>query len=136
MGDIVCDNKDFIFSVEAKSRKSFSFVAILKNPKIAAFTEWWKQCVDDAVSINKLPFMMFKPDKQEDFIVLTSEGEIALGIPNIPKFTLDVYDGIPTPKIFRWKTLASRVDPGLMFQEGKKWHVAARLKGSGQEVLE
>jgi len=136
-GDIICDNKHFVFSVEAKSRKSFSFVAILKNPEIAAFTGWWKQCIEDAVSIHKLPFMMFKPDYQEDFVALTEEGESALGIPNnTPRFTLDVYDDVPTPKIFRWKTLISSVNPEFMFQRDKKWHVAARPKKSEQEASE
>jgi hypothetical protein len=116
-GDVICDRRDFRFSVEAKSRKTFSFVAILKDPQKAAFTEWWKQCIDDAKSINKLAIMFFKPDTQEDFVALTGKGMKAVGFEG-PHYALNVYpDDIPTPNIIRWKTFIGAVEPALLFGE-------------------
>ena len=107
-GDVICDRKDFIFSVEAKSQKAFSFVAILKSPKTAKFTEWWRQCTEDAEKVSKLPMLMFKPDAQEDFVAITHEGVEKLGILTAPHFSIvDAYEDLPVPKIFRWKTLVS-----------------------------
>jgi Holliday junction resolvase len=118
-GDVISDNKDFIFSVEAKSQKVFSFVAMLKNPKTSAFTEWWKQCVGDAGSVSRLPMLMFKPDSQEDFVALNDAGVNALGIPgSAPHFSIEIYSDIinlSAPKIFKWKTIIESTKPEKMF---------------------
>jgi len=115
-GDIICDKKEFIFSVEAKNQKAFSFPAILKSPDTAAFTDWWEQCVTDALGVEKLPMLMFKPNTQDDFVALTQVGIEKLKIPNAtPHFTLAVYSNLPTPKIFVWKMLVKVTDPSLMF---------------------
>lgn len=119
-GDTICDREGFCFSVEAKNQKAFSFVALLRDPRKAKFTEWWQQCVDDAVSVNKLPMLMFKPDSQEDFICVTDEGAALLEIPSdVPHFVISIYEQIgaqlPPPKIFRWKTFASIANPTKMF---------------------
>jgi hypothetical protein len=117
-GDVICDKKEFIFSVEAKSQKAFSFVAMLKSPETALFTKWWEQCVEDATRVCKLPLLMFKPDNQEDFVALTIGGVVELGVPSTtPHFAAEIYPMIklPTPKIFRWKTLISGIKPDKMF---------------------
>lgn len=134
-GDVICDNKDFLFSVEAKSQKKFSFNAVLKSPDSAVFTEWWKQCVEDAQTVSRLPLLMFKPDVSDDFVAITERGMEVLGIPpHTPHFSLKVYgcdvscrscaegedvcncnDKLPTPKIFKWKTFISIVTPQNMF---------------------
>ena len=116
-GDVICDKKEFLFSVEAKSQKKFSFVAMLKSPNSCAFTDWWKQCVDDAKQVSKLPMLMFKPDITEDFIALTHDGAFALGVITAPHFVIDIYHDLPAPKIFRWKTFISTANPGKMFGE-------------------
>ena len=117
-GDVICDRADFAFSVESKSQKVFSFVAMLKNPTTSAFTSWWKQCVGDAVSVQRLPILMFKPDSQDDFVALTQEGIEKLCIPNcVPRLSAEIYtpDTLPTPKIFKWKALAASANPEKMF---------------------
>jgi hypothetical protein len=118
-GDVICDRKDFLFSVEAKSQKVFSFVAMLKNPSKCAFTDWWKQCVDDAKKVSKFPMLIFKPDTTEDFVALTTEGYFCLGLVGVPCMHIDIYDGtdIPAPKILRWKTLVQETGPEKMFGE-------------------
>lgn len=60
-GDLICDKPDFLFSVEAKNRKNFSFSAILANPETAPFTEWWFQTVRDASEVGLEPMLWFKP---------------------------------------------------------------------------
>jgi hypothetical protein len=115
-GDVICDKKEFLFSVEAKNQKTFSFVAMLKSPDTAKFTEWWRQCVEDAAKVDKLPMLIFKPDTQEDLIALTQKGVERLGLLcGTPHFTLKIYKELPTPKIFRWKTLISVANPDNMF---------------------
>jgi len=115
-GDVICDDKDFCFSVEAKNQKTFSFVALLSSPKTAKFTEWWKQCVEDANNIGKLPMLMFKPNTQEDFIALSQQGIEQLELPcGTEQFIIKVYKELPTPKILRWKTFVKIADPKKMF---------------------
>jgi len=115
-GDVICDKKEFCFSVEAKSQKAFSFVAMLKSPETAKFTEWWQQCVDDATKVSKLPMLIFKPDTTEDFVAVDDIGVAQLGIPSwIPRFSIETYNDLPTPKIFRWKTLVTGIKPERMF---------------------
>ena len=114
-GDIVCDRTDFRFSVEAKSQKVFSFQAILKDPDNCAFTKWWKQCVEDAQAVSKVPMLLFKPDTQEDFIATTGNAIALLKISTIVHFSLNVYSQLPTPKIIRWKTFVEKVNPDRLF---------------------
>jgi len=123
-GDLICDKADLKFSIEAKSQKVFSFVALLKDPEKTAFTKWWQQCVEDAISVNRMPMLMFKPDIQEDFVGITEDGMTLLEIPeHAPHFGLNIYGHstsnssiqLPTPKIFRWKTFASMANPSKMF---------------------
>jgi hypothetical protein len=114
-GDVICDDKNFAFSVEAKNQKAFSFTAILKDPKTAKFTEWWEQCVGDAMAIDKLPMLVFKPNTQDDFVALDDAGTVRLGLIDTPHFRLDVYNHLPTPNIFRWQTFAKVVDVEKLF---------------------
>jgi hypothetical protein len=143
-GDTICDRAGLQFSIEAKNQKAFSFVALLKDPNKAEFSKWWRQCVEDAVSVKRLPMLMFKPDTQEDFVCITEEGRILLEIPDyIPHFVIDVYGcrrdcrydcpsgkdidecdwradpkhgvQLPPPKIFRWKTFIKVASPEKMF---------------------
>jgi hypothetical protein len=117
-GDVIADKKDFRFSVESKSQKKFSFVAMLKGPETCVFTDWWKQCVDDAKTIDRLPILMFKPDTQEDFVALTDDGIKRLEIPfTTPHFSVEIYHNtdLPIPKIFRWKTMVSVANPEKIF---------------------
>jgi len=70
-GDLICDNPDFRYCIEAKNREDFSFVALLKNPSTASFTKWWYQCVMDARLVKLKPLMFFKPNNRDDFVVMT-----------------------------------------------------------------
>lgn len=70
-GDIICDDANFRYCVEAKNRANFSFTSILKSPSTSPFTKWWYQCVNDAKNINLDPMMLFKPNKYDDFVVFT-----------------------------------------------------------------
>lgn len=123
-GDVVCNNNSFIFSVEAKSQIKFSFTAALKNPDTAAFTLWWKQCVEDARTIGKLPMMFFKPNRLYDFIAIDDAGIIQSGLVSgpeictVPHFKLNIYDnGLPAPNIFEWHTFIKSIDAGKLFEE-------------------
>lgn len=125
-GDVIADNPNFAFCVEAKNRKSFSFTGILKNPETAAFTSWWYQCCSDATAVNMLPIMFFKPDNQADFIAVDKSGMDQLKAWDLDHFVLQLYDEklltfkiknrttkkteivkcrLPVPYILNWKVL-------------------------------
>jgi len=78
-GDLICDNADFIFSVEAKNRKIFDYNHIIKNVNTAPFTAWWFQCVRDAYSNNLLPLMIFNAGTHTDVVV-------------VDEYTIDLFD--------------------------------------------
>jgi len=118
-GDLVCDDSNFQFCIEAKSRKNFTFTQVLKNPDTANFTNWWYQCVNDAKAADLIPLLFFKPDSQSDFIAVPDS---IIDI-NCPHFVLAAYNmprtlkikqrgqkqlkkiiaKLPTPKIINWK---------------------------------
>jgi hypothetical protein len=137
-GDLICDKNDFKFCVEAKNRESFSFIALLKNPNTADFSEWWWQCLDDAKRVSLYPILFFKPNNQDDFIALTEEGLTITGYKG-NSFKLNVYTepvtlkikdakdkkkvvvittALPTPYIINWKDFTAEVKPNIMFEGG------------------
>lgn len=134
-GDVVCDNSNFKFSVEAKNRTNFSLISALSNPDTAPFTEWWYQCCTDANTIGLLPMLIFKPDNQKDFVALskTTLKELKISPTNIDFLMLNIYRKkvklrdphtkklvkvqLPTPFILDWKKFAEVVDPKLLFEE-------------------
>jgi len=136
-GDVICDNPNFLFCVEAKNRKSFSFTALLKNSDTAEFSKWWYQCVEDAHKVHMLPIMFFKPDNQADFVALDVCGfQVVNPREELPHFKLSVYDRaatlkirgrynkktsiiytiLPTAFIMNWKVIADNVDSKLFFK--------------------
>lgn len=131
-GDLICDNPNFRFCVEAKNRQEFSITALLKNPETAAFSKWWYQCIDDAKRVGLKPLMFFKPNRQDDCVVLTHEdyAEIFKDF-SIPMLIATTYSKpciiklnkdeeisivLPTPVIIDWKQFISCHDPKLMFR--------------------
>ena len=121
-GDLICDDPKFQYCIEAKNRKSFSFVALLKNPRTAAFTKWWEQCVGDARANGLAPIMFFKPDNQADFIALSNDDPNFKFTDQIPHFKLNLYDSfedinLPDPIIVDWKILVKNFKPGLLFKD-------------------
>lgn len=124
-GDVICDQPNFAFCVEAKNRKSFSFVGILKNPHTAAFTSWWYQCCQDAGEVDLLPILFFKPDNQADFIALTKKGMDKLGLWNDDYMVLQLYeDKLLTFKIKdRWSKKTTEVECELPVPYILNWKV-------------
>lgn len=139
-GDLICDDQNFIFCVEAKNREEFSFEAVLKNPNTAAFTKWWYQCLEDAKRVELLPILFFKPDNQADFVAINADGFIACGLPkSMPAMILKVYDKpitfkirdretktnievtakLPNPIILNWKDVVKYGDPTKFFKRNE-----------------
>ena len=132
VADVICDDVDFLFSVEAKGHyKDFSFTAILTNPTTNLFTGWWKQCTEDAAKHNLYPILFFKPNKIDDWIALNRSGVIQLMAdkngkniirnrdvkPTIPFFKLEIYKhNLDVPYLFRWKDIIEVVDPTRFFR--------------------
>ena len=131
-GDLICDDPSFLFCIEAKNRKSFSITALLKNPETAAFTKWWYQCINDAKTVGLKPLMFFKPNRQDDCIVLTHEDYIEIFGNNseIPILIATIYNktckiiidkeeiltDLPAPVIIDWKQFTKYCNPKLMFR--------------------
>lgn len=133
-GDICCSNEhQFLFLIEAKNRKEFSFTKLLFNPN-KGFSDWWYQCVKEANDNNLLPAMIFKPDRGKDFIVFDKRGVNKLGINKISNFVIDVYKKkvivfdyktkqdlkvkLPVPYVFNWPEFANKVNVKRMFKNG------------------
>ncbi len=132
-GDVTCDRRDFLFCVEAKNRKRLTLSAVLfeENNK-CEFTTAWAQCVGDAESMDRLPVFFFKPNANDDWVCFTAEGIELLEISgDVPRMVLDIYHKeavvklgssqikttklLPTPILFRWRTLVTHCNPAKMF---------------------
>lgn len=129
-GDLICDDPKFKFCIESKNRQEFSITALLKNPETAAFTKWWHQCVEDAKRVNLKPLMFFKPNRQDDCVVLSYDDYVEIFKDlNIPMLIATTYSKpctikldkeeisikLPMPIIMDWKQFICH-DPKLMFR--------------------
>lgn len=129
--DIMC--KDGMkFAIEVKSGKGFSLDAMLNNDSFSKtkFTEWWLQVNHDADSVDKLPWLWFKPRPAWDWIAIDQRGIEILDVPVcLNRFIANMYgqhliSGIiregsgkkeierylPEPVIFRWKNFMDAVN--------------------------
>jgi hypothetical protein len=53
------DMVKFPFSIELKNRESWDFKELLDGPTKTGIFSFWKQCVDDASSSNRIPLLVF-----------------------------------------------------------------------------
>ena len=65
-GDLIVP-KDFKFSIEVKSRKSFNFFDFFN--KGSELHEWMEQCLEDAKKSDKLPMLIVKINYHEPFVL-------------------------------------------------------------------
>jgi len=135
--DIMCEN-ELAFTIEVKSGKGFSIDAMISGDThhTTKFTKWWYQTIADAMAVDKLPFLWFKPSSPYDWIALSDNGVSSLGASNIryvyvnmyydPVFG-DIHVGgkricgeleLPNPYIFKWKEFVSLADPKGFFLKG------------------
>jgi hypothetical protein len=131
-GDVIADDATFRYCVEAKNREEFSFTSILKSPETAAFTRWWHQCVEDANTVGLEPLMFFKPNRADDFVVMTlTEYNKHYGNPKVPFYAIHAYINpitikpekdleitvkLPVPVMIDWKAFIKHHDPKSMFR--------------------
>ena len=118
-GDVICEDRAFAFSVEAKNRKDISLTALLKNPKTASLTRYWKQCVDDSKASNLKPLMFFKPNVNDDWACLPIDVAISLGLAESNHLKVEVFKDIELPNMFivDWHEFIKIVDPGRLFED-------------------
>ena len=134
--DVISD-VPMIFTIEIKSGVGFSLDAVLNNPSTSIFTKWWGQACHDACASNKLPMLIFKPDRSFDWVAIDGRGVDRLiddndsirsikidGYANSYNFAVSSIGGrkkhnvtldLPNPYIYRWKDFISVVDPNLLF---------------------
>jgi Holliday junction resolvase len=65
-GDLIVP-KNFIFSIEVKSRKDFNFFDFFN--KGAEIHKWLDQCSEDAVKSGKIPLLIIKINYHETFVM-------------------------------------------------------------------
>lgn len=139
-GDLICDSPNFRYCIEAKNREEFSFTALIKSPEKAAFTRWWYQCVSDAKNVGLKPLLFFKPNRQDDFVVMTQdEWNNVYGHLDCPHYAINCYSSpitiviemgygknktkeqffvkLPQAVMIDWKQFISYHDPKSMFKE-------------------
>ena len=72
--DVIPVNGPFLFSVEAKTGKDFSFMSLVTSPKTSLFATWWHQTCYDAQLISTslkrtlYPMLFFRPTPQTTWI--------------------------------------------------------------------
>ena len=77
-GDVISLERQFIYSVECKCGKSYSFEALLESPKTAKFTQWWHQANYDAnlaseVTKHKIyPMLFFRPKNGLNWVAFSA----------------------------------------------------------------
>ena len=64
-GDIVCNDPDFPFHVEAKNQEAWKLVHLLED-KGKVLNDWWWQCISDCPA-NKIPLLMFTKNYRPDY---------------------------------------------------------------------
>jgi hypothetical protein len=90
-GDVLCDNKSFLYSVEAKNREDVSLTALLKNPESASLTKYWYQCCEDAAVNHRKPIMFFKPNVNDDWVAVCIYDVEALSLQNSSHIIVNIY---------------------------------------------
>lgn len=77
-GDVIPVTGKFLFSVEAKCEKGFSFDALLTNPRLSLFTTWLHQAFYDANDLSTIirskasPLLFFKPNPSHDWVAFST----------------------------------------------------------------
>jgi hypothetical protein len=125
------------FTVEAKSQVGFNLDAVLAQQDGNAFTSWWFQANYDAGRVGKLPFLWFKPHPNFDWVALTYEGCVRLGLIDlkIPYIYVNAYGRevvceislaqggrskhhmlLPNAYLFRWKDIKKYANPDQFFE--------------------
>lgn len=119
-GDVICEDRQFRYSIEAKYRKDISLTALLKNPKTAALAKYWKQCVDDANSNKLKPMMFFKPNTNSDWVCLSIEDAKYVGLLKAKHMRLEVFNDLPNILLVDWHEFIEFVNPESLFKDGEK----------------
>lgn len=66
-GDLVSDDPDFMFSVEAKNRENWEFSTLFQGK--GPIFEWWEQCLEDAGTVGKVPLLCITKNRQPWYVV-------------------------------------------------------------------
>lgn len=130
-GDIICDNPNFIFNVEAKNRENLSLPALLKNP-CTSFSEYWFQCLEDAARADRIPIMVLKPDHSNDWVCIPYCYMQILGLTKSNHYIFMCYHNPVTlitikrtntgKKISKYKTVMRLPTPAILdWSEFTKW---------------
>lgn len=117
-GDVLCEDRLFGFNVEAKNRKDISLTALLKNPKTASLTKYWRQCVEDAVSNNLKPMMFFKPNTNDDWVCLSISDAVSLDLLQSDHMKIEVFErqGLPNMIVLDWNEFTRKANPMDLFR--------------------
>lgn len=62
-GDLMTNARLFPFAIEVKAREGWTFERFFHGFKSPVWG-WWKQCVRDAEKTNRVPFLIFKKNRQ------------------------------------------------------------------------
>lgn len=118
-GDVICGDPTFAFCVESKNRPDdFNLAALSTAPSSAKFTEWWFQCLDDALRVELLGMLYFKlggssnVQVKNDYVAMTWRVAEYLGYPEkAPHVRLISYS---EPVIIKFKEKVKGVKKHVM----------------------
>jgi len=115
-GDVICDSDKFLYSIEAKNRKSISLPAILKNPTNTEFIKCWEQCTADACQINLKPMMFFKPNNSADWICLKEHDSIYSDF-NFQHMVIKLQPEFDNIVLVDWSIFKANINSDKLFNE-------------------
>lgn len=144
-GDVICNEANFLFSVENKNQSSkWSFSGLMCSPNKAPFTSWWFQTLNDAKSVNKKPLLFFKTQNSsnstvgaENVAIIKEDFKYLFEDKKVPHFVFNIFDNVteinvnsgksvevvsldyklPNPYIINWRNFIKYTDPSKMFGE-------------------
>lgn len=115
-GDVIPIQGDFLFNVEAKCERKFSFDGLFARPTVNLFTGWWHQTCYDAQLATKsmgrhfYPMLFFKPIVQQNWVAFSRKSVPAL------KLDLTTFPHL----VFNWYETAGPIDGDVSHTKNKK----------------
>jgi len=94
--DVIPINGDFLFSIEAKCGKRFSFDSLLSGIHTCVFSDWWHQTSYDSQlgtadrGYNIYPMLFFRPSPQSNWVAFSINAIPILRSKNLNKATSNV----------------------------------------------
>jgi len=129
-GDVVYEDPEshkFLYVIDAKNRKDISLSAMLTSPLTSKLIKYWATCCDDAKDNNKLPMVFFKPNTNDDWVIVMENDPIIRDI--VVRMIIKINDDeIPNPVLISWKEFEKKVKSEELFKSELRTETGGLVK--------